>query len=254
MNNESLKSFWDEKYASFDMHQEVKGNLFLANQDIDLKNKKILIIAVGTGKEVVRAARMGAEVYGIDISSNAAKNAENILKVNKLTGIIKVGDGAETDFEDNFFDVIWGSAVLHHLDHKKFSFELKRILKPGGSVIFVDEPTFFNPFIKFAYETLYGKGRKNRRRKVLFFTRRGDDFEKPIDSCDLSFYEQNFTIEKIPHHFMMLEKISHAIFMWNDKIHKIFRSFDLALINVIPSLKKYGYEYNFIFHKKEKNN
>ena len=253
MDNDSVKSFWDKKYATFDMYQEVKGDLFLANQNIDLKNKKILIVAVGTGKEVVRAARMGAEVYGIDISSNAAKNAENMLEANNLTGTIKVGDGAATDFEDKFFDIIWGSAVLHHLDHEKFSIELERILKPGGSVIFVDEPTFFNPFIKFAYETLYGKGKENRRRKFLFFTRRGDEFEKPIDSYDLSFYEKNFTIERIPHHFMMLEKISHAIFMWNDKIHKIFRSLDLVLIKIMPSLKKYGYEYNFIFHKIKKN-
>ena len=92
--------------------------------------------------------------------------------------------------EDKFFDIIWGSAVLHHLDHQKFSKEIVRILKPGGSVIFVDEPTFFNPIIKFAYETLYGKGLENRRRKFLFFTRTGDDLEKPIDSCDLFFYEK----------------------------------------------------------------
>ena len=97
------------------------------------------------------------------------QNAEEMLKANNLTGTMMVGDGAATNFENNFFDVIWGSAVLHHLDHQKFSEELNRIIKPGGSIIFVDEPTFFNPLIKFSYETLYGKGFENRRRKFLFY-------------------------------------------------------------------------------------
>ena len=247
------KSFWDEKYSTFNANEKVEGNLFLADQDIDLKDKKILIVAVGTGKEVVRAARMGAEVYGIDISSNAAKNAEDMLKANNFNGTIKVGDGAATNFEDQFFDIIWGSAVLHHLDHQKFSKEILRILKPGGSVIFVDEPTFFNPLIKFAYETLYGKGLENRRRKFLFFTRTGDDLEKPIDSCDLLFYEKDFIVEKLPHDFMLIEKIAHAIFGHDNAIQKIFRWIDSCFIRIIPFLKNYGYEYNFIFHKIKKN-
>ena len=52
-----------------------------------------------------------------------------MLKANNLTGSMKVGDGAATNFENNFFDVIWGSAVLHHLDHQKFSEELNLIIK-----------------------------------------------------------------------------------------------------------------------------
>jgi ubiquinone/menaquinone biosynthesis C-methylase UbiE len=254
MEKKLNKSFWDEKYSTFDASEKVEGDLFLANKNIDLKNKKILIVAVGTGKEVVRAARMGAEVYGIDISSNAAKNAEEMLKANNLTGSMKVGDGAATNFENNFFDVIWGSAVLHHLDHQKFSEELNRIIKPGGSIIFVDEPTFFNPLIKFSYETLYGKGFENRRRKFLFFTRTGDDLEKPIDESDLLFYEKYFITEKKPHDFMLIEKIAHAIFGHRNIVQKTFRSIDLFLVKIMPFLKKYGYEYNFIFHEKKKIN
>ena len=66
---DDVAQFWDEKYAIFNVGEEVDGDLNLVDQDIDLKDKKILIVAVGTGKEVVRAARMGADVYGIDISS-----------------------------------------------------------------------------------------------------------------------------------------------------------------------------------------
>ena len=129
MNKDSLggtdgvEEFWDEKYATFNADEEVVGDLNLVNQGIELKGKKILIVAIGTGKEVVRAARMGADVYGIDISSNAVKNARAMLHANSLDGTVIVGDGAETAFESKFFDMVWGSSVLHHLDHAKFSNE-----------------------------------------------------------------------------------------------------------------------------------
>ena len=39
MENELNKSFWDEKYSTFDASEKVEGDLFLANKNIDLKNK-----------------------------------------------------------------------------------------------------------------------------------------------------------------------------------------------------------------------
>ena len=41
----------------------------------------------------------------------------------------------------------------------------------------------------------------------FFFTRTGDDLEKPIDESDLLFYEKYFITEKIPHDFMLIEKL-----------------------------------------------
>ena len=127
---DDVAQFWDEKYAIFNVDEEVDGDLNLVDQDIDLKDKKILIVAVGTGKEVVRAARMGADVYGIDISSNAVKNARAMLQLNSLDGTIIVGDGAETAFESGFFDMVWGSAVLHHLDHETLLISYLRYFLP----------------------------------------------------------------------------------------------------------------------------
>jgi len=120
-NPRDVKEFWDERYASFNVNEEVEGDLDLANQNINLKGKRVLIVAVGTGKEVVKAARAGAQVYGIDISSNAVRNAQEMLIANLLSGTMVVGDAAETSFDTNFFDVIWGSSVLHHLDHEKYA-------------------------------------------------------------------------------------------------------------------------------------
>ena len=246
----NVKTFWDEKYAFFNANEEIEGELNLVNQNIDLKGKKLLIVAVGTGKEVVRAARAGAQVYGIDISSNAVSNAERMLAANSLSGTMVVGDAAETSFDGNFFDVVWGCSVLHHLDHEKWAKELDRILKNDGTAIFVDEPTFFIRVFKFAYETLFGKGRIGRRRKRFIFTRRGDEFEKPMEESDLSNYEDQFSIEKIPCKFMFIEKISHVVFPGNGKMYALFGKVDSFLLYLFPRIKWYSYEYHFIYRRK----
>jgi hypothetical protein len=47
-----------------------------------------------------------------------------MLDANLLSGTMVVGDAAETFFEEKSFDLIWGSSVLHHLDHEIFPKEL----------------------------------------------------------------------------------------------------------------------------------
>tara|TARA_B000000460_G_C21439934_1_gene358984 strand:- start:562 stop:924 length:363 start_codon:yes stop_codon:yes gene_type:complete len=115
-------------------------------------------------------------------------------------------------------------------------------------VFFVEEPTFFNPILKFAYEFCFGKGRDGRRKKFLFIERGGDEFEKPIDTNDLVEWSEYFHIDKQPQNLMFFEKISHVVsfISHNGRIHKLLRGFDYYLLKLFPALKKYGYEYNFI--------
>jgi ubiquinone/menaquinone biosynthesis C-methylase UbiE len=55
-------------------------------------------------------------------------------------------DAEHTTFEDNTFDVILCSGVLHHLDLDAAYKELYRIIKPGGKVIAI-EGLCHNPVI-----------------------------------------------------------------------------------------------------------
>lgn len=53
-------------------------------------------------------------------------------------------DAHQLDFEDNSFDVVFGAAILHHLDLEQSLREIQRVLKPGG-VMFFAEPMDMNP-------------------------------------------------------------------------------------------------------------
>ena len=52
-------------------------------------------------------------------------------------------------FPDNSIDVVFGIAILHHLDLDLVSREVRRVLKPGGRAIF-QEPVRNSPVIRFA--------------------------------------------------------------------------------------------------------
>ena len=57
-----------------------------------------------------------------------------------------VDDAMNMNYDDNTFDVVFGSSVLHHLDMQKAMVELFRVLKPGGRLVFA-EPNMINPQI-----------------------------------------------------------------------------------------------------------
>lgn len=56
-------------------------------------------------------------------------------------------DANNLTFEDNSFDIVFGGAILHHLDIEKTMDHIYRVLKPGGSIVFL-EPLNMNPLYK----------------------------------------------------------------------------------------------------------
>ena len=70
---------------------------------------------------------------------------------------LQVDNCEKTSFENNRFDLVYGHGILHHLEFSKCLNEILRILKPGGSLIFV-EPLGTNPIINF-YRKLTPKSR-----------------------------------------------------------------------------------------------
>ena len=56
-------------------------------------------------------------------------------------------DANELTFKDEEFDVVYGGAILHHLDIEKTLNHVHRVLKPGGYILFL-EPLNMNPIYK----------------------------------------------------------------------------------------------------------
>lgn len=104
----------------------------------NIKGKRVLDYCCGNGEIAVEMAKRGAsEVFGIDISPVAIENASFLARSVGVGSVcnFKVMDAENTDFADKFFDLIHEYGALHHLELRKASAELARILKPEGKLI-----------------------------------------------------------------------------------------------------------------------
>ena len=240
------KQYFDQIWAGASTRIKVTTGLDVPGL-ASLASKTILICSCGTGVMPVKAANAGATVYAVDISEVAVANAAAIAKYNGVNVHCSVQDLHCTDFEDGFFDIVFGSAVLHHLEIAQACHEFKRILKPGGVAVFESEPTFKNPFIKTAYEFAFGKGREGRRRRFLFVTRTGTDNEKPLDKEEFKQIRDEFAAFRIvPRGFMLFQKLSHVT---GGKLLGMTSWLDRTLFRFFPSVGSWSYEYDLILRK-----
>ena len=106
----------------------------------DVKGKKILEIGCSSGWLSVFLAKQGAIVTGIDIGENLILAAKELAKINNVDCSFKVCSAADIKLDETY-DVIIGSAVLHHISEesvvKSFG-EFYRLLKKDGIAIFTE--------------------------------------------------------------------------------------------------------------------
>lgn len=96
--------------------------------------KKVLDIGCGPGWYTVNYARGKAEVVGVDLTEKAVELASKFLNHENLdNGRVEQADAQNLPFEDNRFDLVASSGVLHHVPDIMSAFrEVKRVLKPDG--------------------------------------------------------------------------------------------------------------------------
>lgn len=143
---------FQKKYANKKFYSVArKSSDYLSDWlSLNCKGKVVLDYCCGTGGISLELAQYGAYVHGIDISEESVRSAANRL-VEAGYGEksqFKVMDAERLQFENNFFDVIVCSGVLHHLDVTRAFPELSRVLKPNGQIICM-ESLGYNPVINF---------------------------------------------------------------------------------------------------------
>jgi SAM-dependent methyltransferase len=85
-----------------------------------------------------------AELHCINISHAQTETGRALARPDTLQPEFHVMDAHRLDFPDNYFDVAFGSGILHHLYLPRALAELRRVLKPDGLALF-GEPLDNNP-------------------------------------------------------------------------------------------------------------
>jgi tellurite methyltransferase len=120
------------------------GNIDIYLFDQILKERfnpkmRILDAGCGGGRNIVYFLRDGYEVFAIDQNEDAVYAVQNLAEQiipNYPTENFKVSAVEKMPFNDNFFDLVISSAVLHFADDEthfnRMFDEMWRVLKPNG--------------------------------------------------------------------------------------------------------------------------
>jgi len=199
--------------------------LYLLKDD-DIKNKKVLNIASGTGYESVILARKGANVFAFDISESSVRVANERSKINGLSKQIttEVMSVYQLGYAGNSFDYVYGNACLHHFELEKGLMEIKRVLKTGGKAVFC-EPL--------------GSSELFKKIRNLVPVRKNivSPFERQLNYGDLEVIGKIFKTV-ILREFGLFNRLDRLI--KNKWILSLFAKLDNILLNKFTFLRKYA--------------
>lgn len=117
---------------------------------------KVLELGCGSGYYTRELALTGADICAIDISPELLSQAQHSVRAANVT--FMRANAYALEFEDDTFDTVIGSSVLHHLDVAQAIREMHRVLKKNGTIVFT-EPNMLNPQIMLQKNIPYLKRR-----------------------------------------------------------------------------------------------
>lgn len=100
------------------------------------RGKRLLEVGCGVGIDLVRFARAGAIVTGVDLAEVSIDLAGKHFALEGLSADLRVMNGEDLTFAGNSFDVVYAHGVLQYTANaQKMVDELYRVLRPGGEAI-----------------------------------------------------------------------------------------------------------------------
>lgn len=234
---ERERAFYDEYWTSTEP-QAIIDKLVLPVHT-DLKDKKILICSCGTGIEPVLAANAGAVVYTFDLSKTAVQKAQQVAEFNNVQIQAHVMNFHHLEYPENFFDVVYGSSILHHVDCGLVGKELRRVLKSGGVAAFW-ENSDRNPIIRWFRRKFFGTPGGSQKQKFLFMKRHGTTDEYPLTDEEVAALGKSFGSEA---------QILYGGFVFfgllADHVHPSLRRLTSFLDRIVVRISPGAWKYSF---------
>lgn len=193
----------------------------------DVRGKTVLDLGCGDGENSVLLARRGAKVLAADISDSLINVAKQRLAVNGVESGVDflVTSAHDIAIADESVDVVFGMAILHHLDLQLAAREVRRVLRKGGRAIF-QEPVRNSKFIA------------GIRKLIPYQSPDVSPFERPLTDGELKNFADGYAAYRS--RAFALPYVSLTQILFGDRlIHQAYR-FDGAVLKRFPSLGYYS--------------
>jgi SAM-dependent methyltransferase len=194
----------------------------------DVANKRVLVFGCGDDNTTVLLALKGAEVWAFDISEEAIRLQEKMALANDVQDRIHlfVCAAEEFPFAPNSFDLIVGTAILHHIpDHlSRLPQQLAPVLDRNGRALFV-EPVILSPALGRLMAWLPGHQDISPG-------------ERQLTDGDIGHFGKCFRVT--PHYFCFLARLDRFILnmpledapAWQRLIVNVIHRFDSIILSV----------------------
>ena len=148
----------------------------------DVNGKTILEYGCGDGVNTVLLANRGAHVISLDLSPELIDVAKQRLLAHGITTGVDfiVGSAHNLPLPEDSVDVVFGIAILHHLDLGLAANEVRRVLKRRGLAIF-QEPVRNSRLMRFA------------RKLIPYRSPDVSPFERPLTDQELRTFGKNYS-------------------------------------------------------------
>lgn len=137
------KKHWNAYHKQWKNRWEVPANPRTVNailSTLDIKNKKILEVGSGIGRDSIYLAKLGADCYLLDYIEAPLRIAREIAEREKVEITIIREDAKTLPFPDCYFDLVYSQGLMEHFTEPEVLIkEQRRVLKQGGYLL-VDVP------------------------------------------------------------------------------------------------------------------
>ena len=105
------------------------------------RGQRVLDVGCGTGVAGITAARLGAEVCGIDLTPELLSRARENAAIAEVKADWREGDAEQLPYDDDAFDVVLSQFGHMFAPRPDIAIrEMLRVLKPGGTIAFATWP------------------------------------------------------------------------------------------------------------------
>lgn len=225
--NTLLMTPWD--WQKFDGAPVIGDGYFYAVKSLgNVENKRVLEAGCGTGWLSVILAKRGAHVFCFDLSPESIRIAQLRSKVNHVENNVcfSVKSFYDLDYDDGFFDLAIGCAILHHVNIDRIIEPLRRVLKPEGKAVFFE---------------CFGNSSWLERLRLLIPVPVSEEdkshWNEQIKYSDLKKFNKGF--QKVSwREFQLFSRLDRVI--KNESFIRLVNQFDEVLFRFFPLLKRYA--------------